>query len=111
MSGGAADEREHCDERDAARRHQPRERGRVVGEGRWRDEHRQRARGVLDGEVAVRHLVLLHDRVAVALVDGQVGETAAVEEAEMEKPERCDERNDGNGDESPGRQNRAAAPE
>ena len=56
------------------------------------DEHRQRARRVVDGEVAVRDEAVVHDRVAVALVGRRVDELAVRPEPPVDEPQADEER-------------------
>src|SRR4029077_16168782 len=70
---------------------------------RRQDEHRQRARRVLQPEVAVWHRTLRGDRVAVALVGAGVADLVVAQRAVVEQGPRADEEPErDDGDEHPG---------
>ena len=67
-------------------RHQPGERAGVVAERRRRDEGRQRARRILDREVAIGNAPVVQDRVAVGVVRRPVDELAVRPEPAVHEP-------------------------
>ena len=89
--GCGPDTSDHEHERDAAGRHQPREGAGVVAEGRRCDERRQRARRVLDREVAIRNAAVVQDRVPVVAVGRPVDELAVRPEPPVDEPEAGEE--------------------
>ncbi len=87
-------QRDCNDQPPAAERHQPLERAAVVHVGeRGSEKDGQRARRVLDAEVAVRNLAVRH-RLAVGLVHRRVDDLVALVEPEVQQGPREREENE-----------------